>query len=352
MQLDTRQFKILQEMGFPMSGFALRKMKMAKPNEFYSAPDEQSAQNQIFSAHSGNEAVAPPTSQTALAPQRIEIPAHPTAPTTALFAATATTSINSSTQTISINSGSKKSTEVNTNNQFAITNASLIRTYDWTQLKTEVTACQSCALSKTRQRVVWGSLIEVAASKSISPKPLEQLDRLDWLIIDINPTDIEDQTANPLAHESGQLLLNMLKAIRHQDPLATGSQVSTAPARNFGLINAVKCHTPGSRRPDEFETNQCKPYLQRQIELLKPKSILLLGLPTYQAIFEEPLKSGTQKTPSLTQLRTQVLHLLGIPTFVTYHPSSLLLHPQDKAKVWQDLSRAQAYLLSHEHANN
>ena len=60
MQLDTRQFKILQEMGFPMSGFALRKMKMAKPNEFYSAPDEQSAQNQIFSAHSGNEAVAPP----------------------------------------------------------------------------------------------------------------------------------------------------------------------------------------------------------------------------------------------------------------------------------------------------
>ena len=315
MQLDSRQIKILQEMGIPMAGFALQNnssIHLREKQLEISLPDTSTGARQITSPSASNPKLTTPGGA-----QR----------------------------------DSKQNQDKLPQQIYTPTNTSLINSLDWLALQETVSTCQACALSTSRQRVVWGSQIEVHNNKPIS-KPLELKEGLDWLVIDHCPTDLEDQTGNPLSSDSGLLLFNMLKA------LCVHEQPSNPVVRSVNIINAVKCHPPGGRNPDGFETNQCKSYLQRQVELLKPRAILILGLPTYKAIFldhsisqsTDSLVNAVQdlKTPPLTQLRNEVLHLYGVPTFITYHPGSLLLHPQDKSKSWQDLSRAQAYLLAQE----
>ncbi len=346
MQLDPRQFKILQEMGIPMSGFALRQ-KVAQKSlaDRDLAPPKAQIPIEIADQTRGSSARTHYPNQTPSSPGNQHKP-------------------NTSPLASQVNPASQAKRD------YLPTDASLLQTLDWKELQETASTCQGCALSKTRQRVVWGSHIEVNSSKSLPPKSLDlaKVENLDWLIIDYSPTDLEDQTANPFANEAGQLLVNMLKALRSQDsaPWVTqqASSETKALVRSMALINAVKCHPPGGRNPDEFEVSQCKPYLQRQIELLRPKAILLLGIQTYKAVFTnsgatptQTSNSGTSaetntntnnKTPPLTQLRGEVLRLQQIPTFVTYHPGSLLLHPQDKAKAWQDLTRAHSYLVAQE----
>ena len=332
MQLDSRQVKILQEMGIPMSGFALRKRNSATIGE------ERSIK-QVMPKVAGNAnnnfdpqlSVSPSVSNLQFTPSQASQVIPKLAPKL---------------------SPKKEAPEI----PIALINPDRISALDWVSLREEATVCKSCALSSNRSRVVWGSLVEINSSKTTAPKLLEQVQELDWLIIDIYPSDLEDQTANPLASDAGQLLGNMLKALRRQD--VSPNLISATPApplvRSIGLVKAVKCHTPGGRNPDDFETSQCRPYLQRQIELLKPKAILILGAQTYKAVFMASAPySEAIKTPAppLTQLRNEVLHLHGIPAFVTYHPDALLLHPQDKAKAWQDLVRAHAYLVSQENSN-
>ncbi len=356
MQLDPRHFKILQEMGIPMSGFALRQ-KVAQKSlaDRDLAPPKAQIPIKIADPTGGSFA------STHYPTQTLSTPGNPHNPNTGTMAR-ATTPTNTTTLARKANPASQAKSD------YLPTDSSLLQTLDGKELQETASTCQGCALSKTRHRVVWGSHIEVNSSKSSPPKSLDlaKVENLDWLIVDYSPTDLEDQTANPFASESGQLLMNMLKALRSQDsaPWVTQQAFSEAKAlvRSIALINAVKCHPPGGRNPDEFEVSQCRPYLQRQIELLRPKVILLLGIQTYKAVFGNPGAAPIQtsnsgasaesytnnKTPPLTQLRGEVLRLRETPTFVTYHPGSLLLHPQDKAKAWQDLTRAHSYLVAQE----
>lgn len=342
MQLDARQLKILQEMGVPMSGFALR--NKATRTRASLQTDAAPLANPLRA----NTVIGDPNTHGAGYSAPIDTAAKPiqVAPTPPARRPVSTAKP-----------------------AFVPTNVEHIQSLEWDALREQTLTCQGCDLASTRQRVVWGSLIEANSSKSNPPKSLEHVNELDWLVIDSSPNDLEDQTANPLASESGQLLANMLKALRMLDQMQgehTGSSPASSQGCSIGLINAVKCHPPGGRNPDEFEITQCKPYLTRQIELLKPKGILILGQNAYKSIFTEqtqPQTSQTQigqvtgsssdaapatnvsaKVPPLTQLRNEVLHISSVPSFVTYHPGSLILHPQDKAKAWHDLSRAHAYL--------
>jgi DNA polymerase len=350
MQLDTRQLKILQEMGVPMSGFALR--------------------NKAVRARASLQPDASARAESSRVNTDIKAPAVSHSPPIEIAAKPSQAAPNSNTNRRPVSPHKP---------EFVPTHVEHIQSLQWDALKEHTLACQGCALANTRQRVVWGSLIEASSSKSNPPKSLEQINELDWLVIDSSPNDLEDQTANPLASESGQLLANMLKTLRmlDQQPNAqSGQSPASSHACSIGLINAVKCHPPGGRNPDEFEINQCKPYLTRQIELLKPKGILILGQNAYKSIFTahtqaqagetqtghlassssgssssssaDPASNVSAKVPPLTQLRNEVLHINSVPSFVTYHPGSLILHPQDKAKAWHDLSRAHAYLRAHE----
>jgi DNA polymerase len=98
---------------------------------------------------------------------------------------------------------------------------------------------------------------------------------------------------------------------------------------NVYIANIVKCRPPGNRNPEPEEAQKCEPYLQRQIELVKPKLIVALGRVAALNLLA--------KDASIASLRGRVLDYKGIPLLVTYHPAYLLRSLTEKAKAWEDL---------------
>jgi uracil-DNA glycosylase family 4 len=102
------------------------------------------------------------------------------------------------------------------------------------------------------------------------------------------------------------------------------------------IANVIKCRPPQNRDPLPSEIEQCTPYLQQQIDLIKPKLIVALG--RYAAQFL--LKTSD----SLARMRKQK-HRFGsanTKVIVTYHPAYLLRNPADKSKAyldWQDVAK-------------
>lgn len=84
-----------------------------------------------------------------------------------------------------------------------------------------------------------------------------------------------------------------------------------------------------NRKPLAGETDSCEPYLWKQIELIKPKFILALGLTAAHTL----LKSSE----TMSALRGTIHDYQGIKTLVTYHPAALLRNPEWKKLVWEDV---------------
>jgi DNA polymerase len=104
------------------------------------------------------------------------------------------------------------------------------------------------------------------------------------------------------------------------------------------IANVIKCRPPGNRNPEPEEVAACKPFLLRQIELLRPRIIVVMGRIAVQALLTTDA--------SIASLRGRVHELsLGgrrYPVIVTYHPAYLLRTLADKAKSWDDLCLARA----------
>jgi uracil-DNA glycosylase family 4 len=149
-----------------------------------------------------------------------------------------------------------------------------------------------------------------------------------WLFIGEGPGAEEDARGEPFVGVAGKLLDAMLAAI----DLKRGEDVYIA--------NAVKCRPPGNRTPEAAEMAACAPYLKRQIALIEPRLIVLLGRAAVHALL------GDQG--SLASLRGKPLAYRDgekeIPVIVTYHPAYLLRTLPDKAKAWEDLCRARALM--------
>ena len=175
---------------------------------------------------------------------------------------------------------------------------------DWTTLQDTVAACQACDLCQQRKNSVFG-VGDVQA---------------DWMVIGDPPGEDEEQQGEAFAGQAGQLLDNMLKAVG----LARKGQ----GASGAYITSAVKCRPPG-RNPTLQELSTCAPYLARQVALVQPKVILVMGRWAVQAVL--------QTSEPLGKLRGQLHAYQGVPVVVTYHPSSLLRSPADKDKAWVDL---------------
>jgi len=175
---------------------------------------------------------------------------------------------------------------------------------DWSQLKASVADCTACPLHQTRAHTVFGVGDENA----------------DWLLVGEGPGAEEDAKGEPFVGPAGQLLDNMLAAIK----LKRG--------QNVYIANVVKCRPPDNRNPEHEEAQQCEPYLARQIELIKPKLIVVLGKVAAQNLLH------TDAT--VASLRGKLHEYKGIPLIVTYHPAYLLRSLSDKSKAWQDLCLA------------
>jgi len=175
---------------------------------------------------------------------------------------------------------------------------------DWPQLKAMVRDCTACKLRAGCTQTVFGVGDEQA----------------EWLFVGEGPGADEDAQGEPFVGQAGNLLDNMLLAIK----LRRG--------KNVYIANVVKCRPPNNRAPAADEIATCLPYLQRQIELIKPKLIVALGKTASTALLGKDVPLGS--------LRGKLHDYNGIPLIVTYHPAYLLRSPMEKAKAWQDLCLA------------
>jgi uracil-DNA glycosylase family 4 len=177
--------------------------------------------------------------------------------------------------------------------------------FDWAQLRERVAACTRCGLSTTRTQTVFG----VGNPQA------------EWLVVGEAPGAEEDRQGEPFVGRAGQLLNSMLRAIG-------------LAREQVYIANVLKCRPPQNRDPLASETGACSPYLERQIALLKPKIMLVVGRIAAQNLLNTDAPLG--------RLRQQV-HVFGasrVPLVVTYHPAYLLRTPSDKRKSWQDLKFA------------
>ena len=183
---------------------------------------------------------------------------------------------------------------------------------DWDSLQAAVQSCQSCALSGARLNPVWGAAAAAA----------------DWLVVGDLPSPEDDQQGLPFTGPEGVLLDNMLKAVgvRRQGLPPVEGQAASAEAY---LTCAVKCRPPAGRNPEATELAVCAGYLSRQVALAKPKVILAMGRFAIQSLLGS--------TEPMGKLRGTVHEFQGVPVVVTYHPTTLLRAPADKAKAWADL---------------
>jgi len=182
--------------------------------------------------------------------------------------------------------------------------ASPIATLDWDALAERVASCTACRLCERRTNTVFG----------VGDRAAE------WMLIGEAPGENEDRQGEPFVGQAGKLLDNMLRAL------------SLARGENVYIANVIKCRPPGNRNPEPDEVARCEPYLQRQVQLVKPKIIVALGRFAAQSL----LKS----TGSIASLRGRVHEYEGVPVIVTYHPAYLLRSLHDKSKAWADLCLA------------
>ena len=173
----------------------------------------------------------------------------------------------------------------------------------WTQLQDEVAGCKRCELHRSRTQTVFG-----VGNRNA-----------DWLIIGEAPGAEEDRQGEPFVGRAGKLLNAMLLAIGLQ-------------REEVYIANVLKCRPPNNRDPGPEEVNCCEGYLQRQINLIKPRIILAVGRIAAQNLLKVDTPIG--------KMRGNRYGYDGIPVVVTYHPAYLLRSPGQKRKSWQDLQLA------------
>jgi uracil-DNA glycosylase len=183
--------------------------------------------------------------------------------------------------------------------------AARIAALEWDALHAEIEQCTACKLCETRTNTVPGV-------GNRNP---------DWMVIGEGPGENEDKQGEPFVGRAGQLLDQMLAAVRK------------SRKENVFIANVVKCRPPGNRDPEADEIEACAPYLERQIALAKPKLLLAVGKFAGQQVLNTDATVGA--------MRAKPGKRGDIPVVVTYHPAYLLRSPMEKAKAWADLVAAQ-----------
>lgn len=178
----------------------------------------------------------------------------------------------------------------------------------WDGFAADVAACTACKLCPTRNKTVPGTGDPQA----------------DWLFVGEAPGAEEDARGEPFVGQAGHLLDAMLAAL------------GLTRARQVYIANVLKCRPPGNRAPEPAEVDACRPYLARQIALIRPRLIVALGRAAASLLL------GTDA--SIASLRGRVHRHGDLPVVVTYHPAYLLRTLPDKAKAWEDLVFAQTVI--------
>ena len=177
------------------------------------------------------------------------------------------------------------------------------------ELEAIAVVCVKCKLSKSRTQVVYG----VGNPNA------------DLMFIGEAPGRDEDLKGEPFVGRAGQLLTDIIKAMK-----LTRDDVYIA--------NVIKCRPPENRNPEPDELEACRPYIQRQVEIIQPKVIVTLG--------RFALQSLTGKSYGISSARGNWLDYNGVKVMPTYHPAYLLRTPSAKKDVWEDMKLVMVELAS------
>jgi len=167
-------------------------------------------------------------------------------------------------------------------------------------LKPEVLACKKCVLANGRTHVVFG----------------EGHPEAKIMCIGEGPGHDEDIQGRPFVGRSGQLLDKILAAC------------GFSRQENVFIANIVKCRPPNNRAPLPEEREMCLPYLYKQIEIIDPKILILLGATALNGLIDPKLK--------ITQVRGKWMEWNGRLVMPTFHPAALLRNPKLKYDAWED----------------
>jgi uracil-DNA glycosylase len=178
-----------------------------------------------------------------------------------------------------------------------------------------VAACRKCPIGSTRRNAVYGE-----------GDPCAEL-----MVVGEGPGETEDKLGRPFVGRAGELLDKMLLAIG-------------LPRESVFICNTVKCrptvdagHRLANRAPTPDELRNCRPYLDEQIEIVRPRVILALGAPAAKTFMGERFSISKQRGQWFEGPN-------GIPVIASFHPAYLLRQTggamnEVKRLVWNDLKQ-------------
>ena len=149
------------------------------------------------------------------------------------------------------------------------------------------------------------------------------------MVIGEAPGENEDSTGSAFVGRAGKLLDEILKAI------------NLAAEKDVLIVNIVKCRPPGNRAPLREEVSACMPYLQKQIKLVQPHVIVLLGAVALKHMI--PGKKGFSMADEAGNFITSNEYP-GVHFMVLYHPAYLLYDPRKKKDMWEHVKRLETFL--------
>ena len=166
-----------------------------------------------------------------------------------------------------------------------------------------VSKCHLCTLSKSRHKTVFG----------------EGNEQAEVMFVGEGPGATEDSTGRPFVGRAGELLTKMIE------------NVLFVPRSEVYIANIVKCRPPGNRVPTESEAFTCRPYLLRQIEIIRPRIIVTLGATAYRYLTNDP--------SPISRVRGRVIPAENYTLIPTFHPSYLLRNPSAKKEAFVDMKK-------------
>ncbi|MBM4000826.1 MAG: uracil-DNA glycosylase [Planctomycetes bacterium] len=176
------------------------------------------------------------------------------------------------------------------------------------RLRREVESCARCPeLVRNRTRTVFG----VGTPRT----------RL--CLLGEAPGADEDRIGEPFVGRAGELLNKMIAAC-------------TLRREDLYILNVLKCRPPDNRTPEPNEVENCRPYLERQLDILRPEFICCLGAVAAQSLL--------RTTTPVGKLRGVVHAWKEAKVIVTYHPAYLLRSPNQKRAAWDDLQLLMAQM--------
>jgi len=170
-------------------------------------------------------------------------------------------------------------------------------------LREEIGDCRRCKLSQKRTHIVFGEGNPDARLMFIGEAPGRE----------------EDVQARPFVGEAGMLLTRLIEkmGLKREDVY---------------IANIVKCRPPMNRDPEKDEIQQCREFLERQIDIIRPEIIMSLGRIAASTLMgNERLK--------ITAIRGKIFDYRGIPLVPTFHPAYLMRNPKDKWLTWNDAQK-------------